>query len=72
MKMFKSVTADIVKCSRCGQDHLKIPVKKFKSPPVMELSQTSTYEPWNYWATCPITCDPILVHIDVNRYAFST
>lgn len=43
-------------CARCGQDHEEIVYKQFERP-VEDTDGTV----WNWWGTCPVTGDPILM-----------
>ena len=45
-------------CARCGNDHAVLMWRKFQRP--VELDDGSRMQ---YWATCPDTGDPILLHV---------
>ena len=54
----KSITADIVNCARCGQDHYDLEFKQFRITPV-EINDLV----FSHWALCPLAKDPILYRI---------
>lgn len=43
----------VVKCARCGGDHLPMTFKKFTNPPQLY--------PYTHFALCPATGEPILL-----------
>ena len=45
----------IIGCSRCRRDHLKLEAYMFQNP--IECNGVV----YAYWATCPITMEPIIV-----------
>lgn len=47
---------NVKRCARCEQDHQALPLKKFGRP-IEDTDGTV----WAWWATCPITGEPILV-----------
>ena len=49
----------VKRCARCGQDHPDMAFKKFVGSPIVDEDGTV----WNYWATCPVTGDPVLGHL---------
>lgn len=50
--------SDIGHCARCEQDHVHVLFQKFMAHPISELDGSAT---WNYWGTCPVTNEPILM-----------
>jgi len=44
-------------CARCNQDHDNLLYHKFAQP----IQDDDSVLMWEYWATCPITGDPILI-----------
>lgn len=52
-------------CARCGQDHDTLHYKEFANP--IEDDDGTI---WAYWATCPITGDPVLMRklADYDEY----
>jgi hypothetical protein len=50
----------VIGCARCGEDHDDLPFYLFDRPPERGETETYTYR-YKWWATCPTTCDPILM-----------
>lgn len=56
-----SMLNEVYQCARCGQTHLedeRVEFKRFKKP-VVDRDGTV----WEYWGTCPLTGDPILLSV---------
>jgi len=54
----KRAMLGIVKCARCGEDHLNVEVKAFTNPVRCQCNATS-----EFYCTCPTTGEPILLEI---------
>lgn len=55
--MTESKVVAVKNCARCGQNHPDgLEFKQFLQPVIDDDGTV-----WNYWATCPVTGDPILM-----------
>ncbi len=53
-------THDTTECSRCGQSHNGLTTHWFYQPVPEEHGKLEGLL-WAWWATCPLTGDPILI-----------
>jgi hypothetical protein len=53
----ETLRVDVVKCSRCGQDHRQLTVKELNR--LMIVGAVC----FNFWGACPVTREPILVRV---------
>lgn len=56
----RSAPHDVKRCARCGKDHTKLVFVEFSGEPIFIAEQ-----PYNWFATCPETGDPILLALVV-------
>lgn len=52
------LVSDLHRCARCGTDHTSLVFNAFKRPVVDDDGTV-----WHYWATCPITGDPVMLRV---------
>ena len=55
----------VYRCARCGKDHEHIVFVHINGDPITDEDGTM----WDWWALCPVTGDPILMHDTVARAA---
>lgn len=51
----KIVIPEIKNCARCGKNHKKVSIKRFRMPP----DDTE----YTHWGVCPVSKDPILISV---------
>lgn len=49
----KTMTIDICGCQRCQQNHRDVKFQRLANPT----------DDWRWWATCPVTRQPILLRV---------
>jgi len=54
--VLSTMTVAIRQCARCGGDHDPLLFYRFDRPP----------EGAEYWAECPVSGDPILMHVETS------
>ncbi len=54
-----TVVMNVSNCARCGKDHDNLEFDKLTAP----IASDDGSEPWNYWAICPISGEPVLMRV---------
>jgi hypothetical protein len=60
--MRKPIVTSVENCARCQQDHEPLLFKPFEINPIEVKGVT-----YGYWATCPVTMEPILLMVQEDK-----
>ena len=65
MKATETTIQTIYNCARCGNDHENLEFVRFQRPIEDRDGRT-----WEWWATCPVNGDPVLMHAEQTSHGF--